>query len=521
MREGKLNRALHFLATLSLLAGAYGCADGAFTDPEQPGWEAANPGPLGFLGYGDSQAKVTACGNCHPGSQAEWEETDHAHAWETLQASGHAATYCEPCHSVSDLGNATVNPNVGLAVDPDPRYFDVQCENCHGPAVPHISNPAGPKPYASFEAGLDADNGCGECHEGTHHPFVEQWAQSAHGLGPNTEYAGGRGDSCAPCHEGQRALEVTFGVQATFLESGDGELRTITCVVCHAAHGSPYDGQLRASIDVPTRDHLCMRCHARRGTPWSSHGPHAAQGLLLLDEDVGYRPPGFSFPDAERRNNHGPGNNPRLCATCHVARLTVTDARGDFLLESVGHTFQAASCLDSEGRPIVADDCPATERTFAGCVGSGCHGGEWSARNAYVRVRSRLNTLLDELWADTDGDHVMEAADGGLLPQVIALGFESDLDPEDDTMTPAKGALWNAMLAWTDDRTQWSDGEVAGAHFSSHPNSGNGVHNPHLLEALLLASIGHVRNVYGAQPNPGFDPTPQLAGDAISGPHQE
>jgi len=115
----------------------------------------------------------------------------------------------------------------------------------------------------------------------------------------------------------------------------------------------------------------------------------------------------------------------------------------------------------------------------------------------------------------------MEAADGGLLPQVIALGFESDLDPEDDTMTPAKGALWNAMLAWTDDRTQWSDGEVAGAHFSSHPNSGNGVHNPHLLEALLLASIGHVRNVYGAQPNPGFDPTPQLAGDAISGPHQE
>jgi hypothetical protein len=204
-----------------------------------------------------------------------------------------------------------------------------------------------------------------------------------------------------------------------------------------------------------------------------------------------------------------------------VARLTITDASGNFLLESVGHTFQAASCLDSQGLPVVEEDCPVTERTFAGCVGSGCHGGEWSARNAYVRVRTRLNNLLDELWADTDGDHVIEATDSGLLPQVIALGFESDLNPEDETMTPAKGAMWNAMLAWTDDRVQWSDGEVAGAHFSSHPNSGNGVHNPHLLEALLLASIGHVRDSYGAEPSPGFDPTPHLTGHGSSGPDQE
>ncbi len=504
-----------------MLAALSGCADGQFTDPEQPGWAEADPGAAGFFGYSDSQTKITACGNCHPRSQAQWEATAHAGAWEALQASGHAADYCEPCHTVSDLGNATVDPNVGYAVDHDPRFFDVQCENCHGPAAPHVSNPAGPKPLPSFDAGIGSTNGCGECHSGEHHPFVEQWAESAHGAGPNTEYAGGRGDTCARCHEGQRALTLTMGVDAQFLESGDGKLRTITCVVCHAAHGSPYDAQLRASIDVPTRDHLCMRCHTRSGTPWSSHGPHAAQGLLLLDEDVGYRPPGFSFPDAERRNNHGPKNNPRLCATCHVARLTVTDASGEFLLQSVGHTFQAASCVDEDGLPVVKDDCPVEERSFASCVGSGCHGGEWSARNAYVRVRQRLNNLLDELWTDVDGDHVMEATDRGVLPQVLGLGLESDLDPDDSTVTPAKGAMWNAMLAWTDDRVQWSDGEVAGVHFSSHPNSGNGVHNPHLLEALLLASIGEVRDYYHVSTSPDYDPTPRLAGHADLNPDQE
>jgi predicted CXXCH cytochrome family protein len=310
-------------------------------------------------------------------------------------------------------------------------------------------------------------------------------------------------------------------VEAEYLETGDGELRTITCVVCHAAHGSPYGGQLRASIETPDRDHLCVRCHARTGTPWSARGPHAAQGLLLLDEDVGYRPPGFSFPDAAIRNNHGPDNNPSLCTTCHVVSRTVTDPDGGFLLESVGHTFQAATCVDQNGIPTVKEDCPPAERSFAGCVGSGCHGGEWSARSAYVKIRGRLNTLLDELWEDVDGDRILESSDGGVLPQVIALGFGADLDPDDPTLTPAKGAMWNAMLAWTDDRPQWSDGEVGGASFSSHPNSGNGVHNPHLLEALLLASIGHVRDTYGARPSPAFDPTPHLAGGPASGPEKE
>jgi hypothetical protein len=121
------------------------------------------------------------------------------------------------------------------------------------------------------------------------------------------------------------------------------------------------------------------------------------------------------------------------------------------------------------------------------------------ARNAFVRNRDRINVLLDQLWEDSNRNHILEASDGGLLPRVIAAGYGEDLDPGSSEMNPAKGALWNGMLSWTTDRTQWSDGQVAGVHFSSHPNSGNGVHNPHLIEALLLASIGEVRKAYGLQ----------------------
>lgn len=521
MKKGWRNKTSQLATGALVLGGLLGCVDRGVVYVEQPRWDQTADEALGFLGYADVEAKLTACGNCHAGTQAEWEETAHAGAWATLQGSGDAADYCEGCHTVGHLGSVASDPDAGFATARETRYVDVQCESCHGPGLEHVSNPVAIKPLASFEAAVDAQNGCGECHEGTHHPFVEQWAESAHGAGPHTEYASNISSSCKACHEGQAALEVTFGVSTSYLESGDGELRTLTCVVCHDPHGSEHGGQLRASIEVPTNEHLCMRCHTNNGTPWSSRGPHAAQGLLLVGEDVGYLPPGFTPPDPRTRQSHGPRNNPRMCATCHVSRLTVTDAAGEFVLESVGHTFEAVSCLDSEGLPVAGGDCTLQDRTFGACVASGCHGSESLARSAYSRGWNRINSLLDLLWADTDEDHVMEATDGGILPEVIAMGFESDLDPDSPEVTPAKGALWNGMLAWTDDRSHWSDGEVAGAHFSSHPNSGNGVHNPHFLEALLLASIGHVRDAYGVAPSPPFDPNPQLTGSSSNDPTRE
>jgi predicted CXXCH cytochrome family protein len=499
MRMGRGSSFFPLAGGILLLGGLWGCADEDALYVDQPPWSDPLQDPaVGFLGYSDVEARETACSGCHPGAEAEWARTAHADAWAGLQESGHSQEFCEACHTVSALGNAVTETQVGWTATQDPRFHDVQCESCHGPGLTHVAYPAGEQPLAAFEASLEGTNGCGECHNGSHHPFVEQWEESVHGQGPHTAYAANVSlNACGPCHEGQKALEATFGEDANYLEKGDGEFRTITCVVCHDPHGSAYGGQLRAPIDTPDRGNLCMRCHTRRGLPWSFRGPHAAQGLLVLAEEVGYVPEGSSLKLDQIPNPHGPENNRALCTTCHVARRTITDqATGEFLLESVGHTFEAINCLDEDGLPDPDGICSVEERSFAGCTGSGCHGNETLARTAYLRTKDRLNLLLDELWSDSDHDGILESTDGGLLPRVLAKGYSEDLNPSSPTVTPAKGAIWNAMLAWTDDRPQWSDGRVGGVDFSSHPNSGNGVHNPHLLEALLLASIGDVREAY-------------------------
>ncbi len=495
--------------TVLLLAGLAACVDEQTVYVEKPLWEEPPEAAAGFLGYDDAEQKLTVCGNCHAGIQSEWQETAHANAWKDLQDSGAAQSFCEACHTVSPLGNATVESNVAWAATQDPRYQDVQCESCHGPGLVHVTDPDASQPLASIAVGTELDNGCGECHSGAHHPFVEQWEESAHGAGPHTAYVANISPSCLACHEGKTALEKTFGEDANYLEKDDGELKTIVCVVCHEPHGSENHGQLRASIDIPSRENLCVKCHARSGTPWSRYGPHAAQGLLVLGENVGWIPPGFEYDTLRIITTHGSSANPRLCATCHVASRTVTDEAGEFVVQSVGHLFEAVPCLDVQGVPV-GGDCEIQQRDFTGCTESGCHGSPEAARSAYLVAWQRINGLLDELWYDTDGDNVMEATDAGLLPQVIAQGKESDLDPGSSTVTVAKGAMWNAMLAWTDDRAFWSNGEVAGQHFGSHPNSGNGVHNPFLLEALLTASIDAVIDEYGVQPSPSYDPTPQL-----------
>ena len=81
---------------------------------------------------------------------------------------------------------------------------------------------------------------------------------------------------------------------------------------------------------------------------------------------------------------------------------------------------------------------------------------------------------------------------------MLAQEGAAAINPFDDTFSTAEGALWNAQLAWTKDRPQWGSGNIEGLedHFSSHKGSGDGVHNPFLIEALLTASIEAVERRY-------------------------
>lgn len=484
--------------------------------------EPFNPPPdaaLGFLGYFTVGTKQTTCGNCHVEKQADWAATKHAGAWADLQASGHAAASCEGCHSVSERGNGVGQP-AGYSVVKDSTYHDVQCESCHGPGLTHVQNPTNTnQPLASIAADTGILNSCGGCHTGVHEPFVEQWKSSAHGSGPGFDHAATNA-TCAPCHEGKAALSAKFGVVTNFVEAGSSTPTRIVCAVCHNPHGSPNSHQLRASISLPTRDNLCVMCHSRSGVPpWSSapaaggtsRGAHGAQGLLVLGQNVGWIPPNFTYDTSQIVSTHGTQANPRLCATCHVSPTTVTDqATGAFVFQSVGHTFTATPCLDGQGLPTATTDCALAQRDFTACTAAGCHGTTQAARSAYVAVESRLDNLVDQLWTDTNGNGVIDGTDGGLLAQMVARDSPADraaLDFSSNVTTTAKGALWNAALAATDNRPQFLNGKVYNWTFSTHPASGGGAHNPFLLEALMTASIAAVRDEYGLTAPPALDLT--------------
>jgi len=491
---------------------AVGCTETEIVYVDRPRFNEPPDAAAGFLGYYTPGEKLTTCGTCHVGAQATWATTAHAGAYDDLVSSGGAEEFCYGCHTVTERGNA-VDSAAGYNRVADSAYRDVQCESCHGPGLVHVQEPGTSQPFASIAADTGLTNGCGECHSGIHTPFVEQWKASMHGSPTALSYAGGRAE-CAACHEGRAALREKFGETADYVEKEGTELQPFVCAVCHDPHGSPNAAQLRAPIDVPTRENLCVTCHARKAVavPPTNRGPHAAQGLLLIGE-AGWIPPGFAYDTAGIVGSHGTLANRRLCATCHVTSFDVTDeATGELILTSVGHRFEAIECLDGQGLPTDGPCTPA-ERDFRACASAGCHATQDAARAVFQVVQARLENLLDQLWTDVDADGVMDPypEDGGLLPRVVAQGGESAINLSDQVLTVAEGAIWNAQLAHTSSRPSWAAGTVFGRTFSAARSSGEGVHNPFLLEVLLIASIRAVQDEYGLAQTPSASLAPQFA----------
>jgi len=468
MSEASGLRLIGLAGGLLLLGG---CTDDSVTFRDRDPFGPPPGASAGFLGYssGDSEDGTTVCGNCHIGTDAAWATTAHAGAWETLVESGQAQSFCEGCHTVNQRGNAVEGP-AGFDETPVEAYHDVQCESCHGPGLDHVEAADVVRPLPSIAASSTATNGCGECHQGTHHPFVEEWEQSAHATPvqrviDNAAADPIEGAACVGCHTAQGAL-ARFGVRADFLEADDPVTNHlgITCAVCHDPHSSPFGGQLRFPIDDPSRDtNLCIRCHDRRADPATAEetlrGPHAPEGPLLLGEGAGWFPPGFE-PEAETiRGTHGSAANPRTCATCHVARFEVTDAATDaFVFQATGHLFAAIPCLDGDGLPTTGD-CDAAGRTFQACASAGCHASADQARMIYLSVSASVDSLVG-------------VVDSLLMEPGPAAAF----DRTDGVFTVADGAWFNARL-----------GELPGTS----------VHNPFLIERLLEASIEAMEAEYG------------------------
>lgn len=442
-----------------------------------------------FIGYYDVTNKQTVCGSCHVDYQTRWLGTKHAKAWTDLQANSAATGVCQACHSVNNLGNAIADTAVGYRSTKDARYHDVQCESCHGPGLNHASSPSSSNhPLASIKADTNATNGCGECHSGTHEPFVNEWKlTNSKGLSHAIVQSGTVGNSdptCVGCHTAQGALNQ-FGVNEDYVEKVATTALTaanalpLVCATCHDPHGSGNPKQLRFSISAANvDDNLCIKCHQRRADPsqvTTRNSVHSPEGPTLLGL-AGWFPPGMSAGDSIIGTHGTPSRNPQLCAGCHVTRYTVTDkTSGNFVFQATGHRFIAAPCVDANGAPTVGQSCAITAKTFRSCASSTCHGTEAVARSLYLADSARIIQLTTTL--------------NSAIAKVAALK-PADCKLGGTIYTSCLGSQFNVSLALS---------------------PGAFVHNPFLIERLLIASINQIQKDYGVTGNITVPLTPQFA----------
>ena len=525
-----------------------GCTDTVFRDREQfnPPPDAANK----FLGFFTSSTKQTTCGNCHVTHQAAWVNTAHASAYD-LPATRPADVKpeCYTCHTVSDRGNAVAAP-AGWDKVQDTVYYDVQCENCHGPGLDHVMAPDAPKsesnpplahigvpidtlpagggPHAVDTASIAQSASCGSCHNQNSGPGVrayEEWAASGHARVVQEDGGASPADnpSCVSCHEAKGIL-AAWGVTANYAERGQtGSANYLgqTCAVCHDPHGSakdpttgqPLAHQLRFPISTPdVNQQLCMKCHQRRSIPdqASSRGPHSPQGPMLLG-DAGYQPAGFQ-PDLQAvASTHGTDRNPELCAGCHVQRLEGTDVTTGKPAISAGHLFLAIPCLDAGGLPVktdCADD--ATSRSWKACTNSGCHGDATAAVSAFTLITQDLDRLTKQIWDDKNANDAIDPDSTACSALALPCANPTGTPATDD----ANRANWDAgLLARTDlvPATEYATNDnkitpAEGATFNVRmlreggADGSHGVHNPFLARALLGADITELQATYPGLP---------------------
>lgn len=270
--------------------------------------------------------------NFHPDT-AQWSQTAHAHALDTLTGIGQQNNgQCLPCHTVgyglpTGFIDATTTPHLG----------GVQCESCHGPGGDHAMAPFSvPLPIVSPRADI-----CGGCHNDFHHPTFDEWADSKHAgvVGIDATSNASRMKQCGACHSGAVRLamlesyEKNVPLDPLLPASGAAAAAVgVTCAVCHDPHQpTENEGQLRnprfslhffsystsanssfAAQYDPTIN-ACGQCHNMRGAIWNetSRYPHYSPQYNVLIGQAGFHV-GPVVPQSFHRKIEN------QCAHCHT-----------------------------------------------------------------------------------------------------------------------------------------------------------------------------------------------------------
>ena len=102
--------------------------------------------------YAGSQA----CGTCHAKITASWQITRHARAYASLQKK--CKDYCPDCLPCHVTGSQEHDKKGFRSPTITPNLFNIQCEECHGPAKEHLKTPNLP-----YGLKIDASS-CTICH---------------------------------------------------------------------------------------------------------------------------------------------------------------------------------------------------------------------------------------------------------------------------------------------------------------------------------------------------------------------
>lgn len=186
------------------------------------------------------------------------------------------------------------------------RALGVDCEACHGPCADHVERwrdpPRGPvtEPVVRLgrlgrDAALSACLSChleGELVDGDMRPGLDVLEHVDPTLLDDAERVDPAG----------RPLELVYeGI--SFLLSRCAEAGRLTCLACHATHGSPYGALL---VRPASDDGLCASCHPRLAAEPGAHAHHRGDG-------AGAR-----------------------CVACHMPKLTVERGHGAVTDHTIG-----------------------------------------------------------------------------------------------------------------------------------------------------------------------------------------
>lgn len=226
------------------------------------------------------------------------------------QYSAKGADTCLMCHKKNNKVMAIFDGKHGDMSHSNSPMAGLQCESCHGPLGNH--NKGGKEPMITFgrDSKLSAptqNTVCLGCHQNT---AKAGWHNSLHNL---EEIA------CASCHQVHAAKDPILDKQQVnqtctschTREKADMNKRSshplkwdqMTCIDCHAPHGSSNESALKKA----TVNDTCYSCHAEKRGPFlwehapvtencsTCHNPHGSVNEALVKQRV-----------------------PQLCQQCHA-----------------------------------------------------------------------------------------------------------------------------------------------------------------------------------------------------------